>query len=105
MMDSCHAESVYWTTLRDMNYCAYHIDVETGFRQLESDKRECDQRLWNYMEREVEIKMQRWTKIYFLEGLIVQPYLKSFNSYFVYYENMNIDTLFLCQEWTRPFQN
>ena len=59
MMDSCHAESVYWTTLRDMNYCAYHIDVETGFRQLESDKKECDQRLWNYMEREVEIKMQR----------------------------------------------
>ena len=59
MMDPCRAESVYWTTLRDMNYCAYHIDVETGFRQLESDKRECDQRLWNYMEREVEIKMQR----------------------------------------------
>lgn len=47
-------------------------------------------------------------KICILEGLIFQPYLKSFNSnifLFKYYENTNIDTLFLCQEQTRPFQN
>lgn len=66
---SYYAGSTLGTTLRDVNYCVCHRDVETGFIQLESDKIKCeivskfkDQRLWNYMEAKVEIRMKGSTE-------------------------------------------